>query len=171
MIKDSGTRRTFETGAKRDIQEGKGRCDLMPLDIIESLFSLTENYLTNNVLLSIAYFIKNGDISDLHNALNDFLDYTYGTDMTGVVTVILDLSKHFEDGAKKYGERNWEKGIPVHSFIDSALRHYLKFLRGDEDENHKISFVWNIVCCLWTLQHKPEMNDLKGVEINERNIV
>lgn len=32
MIKDSGERRSFETGAKRDIVDGKGRCDLMPLD-------------------------------------------------------------------------------------------------------------------------------------------
>lgn len=28
MIKDSGTRREFETGAVRDCPEGKGRCDM-----------------------------------------------------------------------------------------------------------------------------------------------
>ena len=27
MIKDSGTRREFDTGAVRDCTEGKGRCD------------------------------------------------------------------------------------------------------------------------------------------------
>ena len=32
-IKDSGNRRAFESGAVRDIQEGKGRCDLMPLRV------------------------------------------------------------------------------------------------------------------------------------------
>ena len=30
-ILDSGNRREFETGAVRDVQEGKGRCDLPPL--------------------------------------------------------------------------------------------------------------------------------------------
>jgi hypothetical protein len=30
MIKDSGTRREFETGSVRDAQEGKGRFDLIP---------------------------------------------------------------------------------------------------------------------------------------------
>ena len=30
-IKDSGERREFESGAVRDIVEGKGRCDLVPL--------------------------------------------------------------------------------------------------------------------------------------------
>ena len=31
MIKDSGTRREFESGAVRDVAEGKGRCDLLAL--------------------------------------------------------------------------------------------------------------------------------------------
>lgn len=30
MIKDSGNRREFDSGAVRDIAEGKGRCDLLP---------------------------------------------------------------------------------------------------------------------------------------------
>lgn len=34
MIKDSETRREFGTGAVRDIQEGKGRCDLIPLGAV-----------------------------------------------------------------------------------------------------------------------------------------
>ena len=38
VIKDSGNRREFETGAVRDIQEGKGRCDLLPLDVVANLF-------------------------------------------------------------------------------------------------------------------------------------
>ena len=36
-IKDSGERSEFATGAVRDIQKGKGRCDLMPLDVIAAL--------------------------------------------------------------------------------------------------------------------------------------
>ena len=39
VIKDSGNRREFETGAVRDIQEGKGRCDLLP----KRVFRLYEN--------------------------------------------------------------------------------------------------------------------------------
>ena len=33
MIKDSGNRRAFESGAVRDMAEGKGRCDLLPLSV------------------------------------------------------------------------------------------------------------------------------------------
>ena len=38
MIKDSGNRREYETGAVRDNAEGKGRCDLMPLDVVAGFF-------------------------------------------------------------------------------------------------------------------------------------
>ena len=37
-IKDSGERRKFETSAVRDIQDGKGRCDWMPLDVIAGIY-------------------------------------------------------------------------------------------------------------------------------------
>jgi hypothetical protein len=37
MLQDSGNRRLFESGAVRDIQEGKGRCDLLPLDVIAQM--------------------------------------------------------------------------------------------------------------------------------------
>ena len=74
-------------------------------------------------------------------------------------TLILEVAKHFEEGAKKYGEYNWQKGIPTHCYIDSAVRHYLKWLRGDNDEPHDRAFCWNILCCIWTCQNKPELND------------
>ncbi|NLZ91255.1 MAG: hypothetical protein GX918_04995, partial [Clostridiales bacterium] len=37
MLKDSGAIREFRTGAVRDIAEGKGSCDLLPLEIIAKL--------------------------------------------------------------------------------------------------------------------------------------
>lgn len=37
MIKDSGHRREFETGAVRDMAEGKGRYDLLPWEAIHEL--------------------------------------------------------------------------------------------------------------------------------------
>lgn len=36
-LKDSGNRREFETGAVRDMQEGKGRMDLVPWGIALSI--------------------------------------------------------------------------------------------------------------------------------------
>lgn len=103
-IKDSGSRTEFETGAVRDMHEGKGRCDLLP-----------------------------------PNAL-------------------LRLARHFENGVVKYGDRNWEKGIPENSFIDSGLRHIFKYMAGEKDENHLIAAVWNLICLVETEMKNERIN-------------
>ena len=146
MIKDSGERREFETGAVRDIQEGKGRCDLLPLEVVASLMS-------NPTLAYIYRFQLDGSVSRLKEAL------TASGVFHDIHTMFLEVSIHFEEGAKKYGEYNWQKGIPTHCYIDSAVRHYLKWLRGDKDEPHDRAFVWNILCCIWTCLNKPELNE------------
>ncbi|MDD3049739.1 MAG: DUF5664 domain-containing protein [Candidatus Cloacimonetes bacterium] len=151
MIKDSGERRQFGTGAVRDIQEGKGRCDLMPL---LEVAGLTED----RVLQYIGFFQRSGGIIHLNKALEMFAIQK----KVDLITMMIETSKHFEDGAKKYGENNWQKGIPVHCYIDSAVRHLLKDNRGDTDEPHDRAFVWNILCCMWTINNKPEIIDMKG---------
>lgn len=149
-IKDSGERREFESGAVRDIQEGKGRCDLLPLGVIGG-------YLKSDVLQHIEFYVTTGDYNWLYAALNAFSRERIGWDKH---TMILEVAKHYEEGCNKYGERNWEKGIPLHCFIDSAVRHYLKGLRGDTDEPHDRAFVWNILGAIWTHQNKPKLIDL-----------
>ena len=173
-IKDSGNRREFETGAVRDICEGKGRCDLMPLEIVEKLISL---YSRNDKLLNEASIIHeihifqcSGIVDSLFLALHAFsLIDSVKTKWPDIYTMLLDVAKQFEDGAKKYGEYDWQKGIPTHCYIDSAVRHYLKFLRGDKDEPHDRAFVWNIMCCIWTCANKPELNDYPRKEENKES--
>lgn len=140
MILDSGNRTEFETGAVRDIQEGKGRCDLMPLDVVATI-------LDDNVIGDIYLYIDYGETVHLYEAIKDF------DRNTSIHDKLLEVSKHFEEGAKKYGENNWQKGIPEERYIDSAVRHYLKWLRGDTDERHDRAFVWNIMCLIWTNEH------------------
>lgn len=111
-IKDSGKRSEFSTGAVRDIQEGKGRFDLVPWDTVWA------------------------------------------------------LAKHYEKGCQKYGDRNWEKGIPTSRYFDSAMRHMVKFYLGMDDENHLIAALWNITCLYETKLRiqkgllPPELDDL-----------
>ena len=105
MIKDSGDRTEFDTGAKRDMHAGKGRMDLLPW---------------------------------------------YG---------IMEVSKHCEEGALKYGEHNVDKGIPLHSLLDSAARHLAKYMVGMDDEDHLRAACWNL---LWALNQRvthPELDD------------
>jgi hypothetical protein len=60
------------------------------------------------------------------------------------------LAQHYENGAKKYADRNWEKGLPLHSFIDSTERHLNSFKDGDRAEDHLAAILWNIAGYMWT---------------------
>lgn len=153
-IKDSGNRTEFATGAVRDIQEGKGRCDLLPLDVIsECYYSAFPGKFSASIFYEIYLFTQDGNVLHLYDVLSKDEPFDDWSDM------FLEVAIHFEEGCKKYGENNWRKGIPVKRYIDSAVRHYLKWLRGDEDEPHDRAFCWNIMCAIWTCKHMPELND------------
>ena len=170
-IKDSGNRREFESGAVRDIQKGKGRCDLLPLKEVARLIKLNPERLNLkedlkkettccDCLLYINHFMNTKDTDFLLLAVRLFANkMCYGND-NNVALGVLEVAKHFEEGANKYGERNWEKGIPVHCYIDSAIRHLLKFTAGMEDERHDRAFMWNMLCAVWTIEYYPELDDI-----------
>mgnify|MGYP003153055492 CR=1 FL=1 len=68
-----------------------------------------------------------------------------------ISTIFLDrLSKKIEQGLKKYGDRNWEKGQPLSRFIDSAQRHLWAVMEGKEDEDHAAAWAWNTMCFIHT---------------------
>lgn len=153
IIKDSGDRTEFATGAVRDMREGKGRCDLMPLEVVAE-------WLKDDVLGCIAQFKTHGTAVFLYGALNYFLDkagWSY-------YEACLEVAKHFEEGAKKYGENNWQKGIPVHCYIDSAIRHYFKFMCGMKDEPHDRAFVWNLMCSIWEVDYSPRAEEKQNAD-------
>ena len=158
-IKDSGTRRKFKTGAVRDIAEGKGRCDLLPLEVVSRLLK------NDCVLKNINSYVYSGDKRYLADAIVFFATHRY----KNTITAILEVAKHYEDGCVKYGERNWQKGIDLHCYIDSGVRHYLKWLRGDTDEPHDRAFIWNMLGALWTHENKPELIDLPFKKRGQKN--
>ena len=106
MIKDSGNRREFDSGAVRDMAEGKGDMVSMPWE------------------------------------------------------ALLRLSKHYENGAKKYKRWNYRQGIPVSSYIDSACRHLAKYQCGYDDEDHLAAAAFNVLGAMLMENTMPEMQDL-----------
>ena len=148
-ILDTGKRREFSTGAVRDNGEGRGRCDLLPLDVIADTVE-------NRIFKHIDNYIRSGNLTYLLAAIHEFQAKYY----ENYYTALLELAKHYEEGAVKYAERNWEQGIPLHCYIDSGVRHYLKLLRGDTDEPHDRAFLWNMFGAIWTHKHLPKMIDL-----------
>ena len=150
-IEDSGSRTEFSTGAVRDIQEGKGRMDLLPLKVIVNLFP----YNHRHFFLGIDEFMQTGCTEGLYRALQCAIENLFASDFS---TATIEVSIHFEEGLKKYGERNWEKGIPLQAFVNSATRHYVKWIRGDNNERHDRAVLWNLVCAIATCDMHPELN-------------
>lgn len=163
---DSGSRREFESGAVRDMAEGKGRCDLLPLGVLANLLEHSTPE-CSEILRSIERFQEEGDPSHLESALMTMSMYFYSRKgplahpRERMANMFLETAVHFEDGAKKYDDNNWKKGIPTSVFVDSAVRHLLKFMRGDIDEPHKRAVCWNLICAIWTTENKPELHSYK----------
>lgn len=62
-----------------------------------------------------------------------------------------------ELGAKKYADRNWEKGMPFSRYIDAAKRHLDKYIMGMTDEDHLAAAAWNIL----SIMHHEELGQLE----------
>jgi hypothetical protein len=180
-IKDSGARREFGTGAVRDMSEGKGRNDLLhpgvmlhimstipPIEKLQTPFSNTyqckkalfDYFVTENQQLSMqslvdaymyacALLMGEGDVT--------LEAGTMPTSFTVFVEGTMALAKHYEKGAKKYGDHNWSKGIPSVSFYDSAHRHMDKYILGLTDEPHVEACMFNIVGLLYNIMFRPEL--------------
>lgn len=80
---------------------------------------------------------------------------------------ILRLSKHYEAGATKYGRWNYLKGLPVSSFMDSALRHLFKYLDGWDDEDHLAAAAFNVLGAMEMEAKHKELIDIPNREGKE----
>lgn len=93
-----------------------------------------------------------GSVRDMHEGKGDMASIPWES--------ILRLSKHYENGAKKYQRWNFRKGIPVSSFIDSACRHLAKYQCGMDDEDHLAAAAFNVLGAMLMENTMPDMNDL-----------
>lgn len=85
---------------------------------------------------------------------------------------LIRVSKHMEDAIKPdpetgephYPERNWEQGLPLHTMIDSALRHLAKYVDGQTDEDHLCAAATNLLMAMWTEEKLPDMVDIPAIK-------
>ena len=74
-----------------------------------------------------------------------------------------ELAIWYEDGAEKYGDRNWEKGLSVKDCVNRMVRHSLKAANGFMDEGpfaHLAAVAWNAIAAITMIKRHPEDNDL-----------
>ena len=178
------------TGAMRDMAPGKGRCDLLPANALTSLHEFLEKdtakgndifrqWLINCYMQLLEYLNNPSEETSLLRGANYILaameykeqyfsdtrdqdapDSFYSKVKYPYPLAIIRLAVHYENGAKKYSDRNWEKGLPISNFLDSGIRHCLKAIDGWEDEDHLAAVAWNILGAGWTLARYPELQDL-----------
>lgn len=173
MIKVTGTPVTYGDGATRNTKEGKGRFDLIPCEPFAYILNILDDAINDQLILTDVsghqtYYLlinNNNDpyrialaiislimIKEHAMSIFDVIDGNLWAD------TMLRLAKHFENGAKIYGERNCEKGIPKWSFLDSGLRHLCQYLNKEEDEDHYIAAIWNMWMLIWTIDKESRMH-------------
>jgi hypothetical protein len=163
---------------KRDPKTGKGRFDLIPEEVFGPLFDrvhkleTTEPYTVDCTPASILNDIANENMLDAIIKITILKYYNTDSAIDAMCCQIeagafleccwdmfLDLAIHFQKGAEHYGERNCQKGIPLWSFKDSAMRHAAQTFAGKTDEPHIISVVWNCWMAAWTVITSDKKDD------------
>jgi len=63
------------------------------------------------------------------------------------------LGEWLRKGAIRYGESNWQKGIPISRCLASLCRHLMRFKQGMVDEDHLSAIIFNAMA----IMHYQEM--------------
>jgi len=68
------------------------------------------------------------------------------------------LAETCAEGAAKYGDFNWERGMPVADLLNHAIRHLYLYLAGDRGEDHLAHAAWNLFGAMHSEELWPELN-------------
>ena len=73
------------------------------------------------------------------------------------------LAATCHEGAEKYSDYNWEKGMPISEFANHAIAHIYIYLSGDRSEDHLAHAAWNLFGAMHSEELWPGMNrNLRG---------
>jgi hypothetical protein len=68
------------------------------------------------------------------------------------------LAETCAEGARKYGENNWARGIPSSNVINHALAHIANYLDGDRTEDHLAHASWNLFVAMHNEERRPDVH-------------
>lgn len=68
------------------------------------------------------------------------------------------LAETCHEGSAKYGDYNWERGMPVSDMLNHALRHVYLYLSGDRSEDHLAHSAWNMLAAMHSEELWPHLN-------------
>lgn len=84
---------------------------------------------------------------------------------------IVELARHFGRGARKYEDRNWEKGYAWSLSYAALQRHLTTWWLGEDDDeetgsSHLVAVMWH-ACALWWFQkHSKGTDDRPKTELD-----
>jgi hypothetical protein len=64
------------------------------------------------------------------------------------VTALKRVALHYTNGARKYDDDNWSKGIPFRRIYGSLMRHCYAFGEGEKSEDHLAAIVFNAMAIM-----------------------
>lgn len=70
-----------------------------------------------------------------------------------------EVARACAEGAQKYSDFNWERGMPVHDLLNHAIAHVYQFLSGDRSEPHLGHAAWNLLAAIHSHELWPHLND------------
>jgi len=87
--------------------------------------------------------------------------------------ILRELAEHYGRGARKYEDRNWERGYAWSLSFDALHRHLEAFWNGDEIDHdpslyiegeehttrHIVAVIWHAVCLAWFSRHHVGRDD------------
>jgi hypothetical protein len=62
------------------------------------------------------------------------------------------------EGAAKYSDFNWERGMPVHDLLNHSIRHIYQYLAGDRSEDHLPHAAWGLLAAIHSEALWPHRN-------------
>lgn len=73
------------------------------------------------------------------------------------------LAQRYEYGAIKYGKsEGYKDGLPVSDCWDSAIRHLIEYMDGDNSEDHLAACVWNCFAMMEMEVNNPKWQDIEA---------
>jgi len=83
-------------------------------------------------------------------------------------SVLRRIALTFAEGAKHYGDRNWEKGLPYSVMINHTLEHLAKYQQGDRSEDHLAKACFGLIAMMFYDEHHFENDWTEKWPMEER---
>lgn len=69
------------------------------------------------------------------------------------------IAQTCHEGAQKYSDYNWEKGMPISDMLNHAISHIYAYLSGDRLEDHLAHAAWNLLGACHSEELWPHLNE------------